>query len=398
MTLRYDAIVVGAGLPGLEVARRLAEGGQRVAVFERGRVASASSGLAAGHVPQRAWSRPVLGILARTKQIVDELDRRTGGIVRFNIVGGLMVSRLEANRRSLEAHHRELASWGIASELITPAEVARRWPQVRSDDLAVGFVTETDGFVRSLDVTVALAGVARLAGVAVHEAAAVERLALADDRVQGVIVAGQLVRAPVVVLAAGGWTRPLAEASGVFVPLRPFTLSVITLVGVPFVLPFVSDLDAHLYTVQRSAGSLLLGLGPRLDVSSRAYPDEALPDERGQALAAIRHRIPALADAADAGSWAGLLVSTHDGKSLLGEHPDVPGLHLATGFGGGGLQWLGAADAVADAILGREPFFDWSEHLARRFAGYQGEEFPFERHIPNFYDDAMTEAGPPAGA
>ncbi|MEA2169603.1 MAG: hypothetical protein QOF76_2903 [Solirubrobacteraceae bacterium] len=392
----YDVIVVGAGLPGLRVAGQLAEAGLRVAVFERRTIASESSSLAAGHVPQRAWSRPVLDILRRSRRIVDELDARTGGLVRFNVVGGLMVSRVEANRAMLEAHWRELAEWGIASEMLEPTDVARRWPQIRADDLATAHWTATDGFVRSLDLTTALAGVARLAGAAIHEGATVDRIAVGDGGVKGVVVAGTRIRARRIVLAAGGWTRPLAEASGFSVPLRPFTLSIVMLVGVPFPLPFISELDTHLYTVQRSPGSLLVGLPPRLDVSPGEFPREAGAEEQADALRAIRHRIPGLSAAVASGGWAGLLVSTPDGKALLGAHPDVPGVSLATGFGGGGLQWVGAADAVADEILGRTPFFDWSEHRAARFAGYRGDDFAFERHIPNFYDDAMTAGETPA--
>jgi glycine/D-amino acid oxidase-like deaminating enzyme len=387
----YDVAIVGAGLPGLRLAGVLAEVGLRVGVFERRTIAAESSALAAGHVPQRGYSRPVVDILRRTREIVDGLDRLTSGIVRFNVVGGLTVSRAPANRAILEAHWRELGSWGIESELLDGPDAARRWPEVRGDDLAVAHWTETDGFVRALDLTDALSGVARLHGAAIHEGVAVERIAIGDAGVDGLVVAsGEVVTARRVVLAAGGWSRVLAEASGFTLPLRPFTLSVLTLLGVPVSLPFVSDLDAHLYAVQRAPDSVLVGLPPRLDVTPAAFPRSPLPNETAAALAAIRHRIPILDAAIPTGGWAGLLVSTPDGKALLGAHPSIDGLSLATGFGGGGVQWVGAVDAIADEIIGRAPFFDWHDFQATRFAGYRGEEFGFERDIPNFYDDSMT--------
>jgi glycine/D-amino acid oxidase-like deaminating enzyme len=389
--LHYDVIIVGAGLPGLRIAGQLAAAGRRVAVFERRTIASESSALAAGHIPQRAYSRPVQDILVRTRRIVDELDRQTGGIVRFNVVGGLMLSANEANVATFDAHQRELAGWGIASEVLTPAEVGRRWPEIRSDDLRAAHWAATDGFVRSLDLADALAGVARNAGAVIHEGSPVERIASNDGRIEGVVVAGTVVRAPRVVVAAGGWAAPLAAASGFALPLRPFSLSIVMLLGVPFRLPFISDIDGHVYAVQRAADELLLGLPPQLDVTSERFPREPGAEETADGLRVLRHRIPALADAVPTGGWAGLLVSTPDGKSLLGAHPEIEGLSLATGFGGGGLQWTGAADAVADELLEREPFFDWSEHRATRYAGYRGEHFAFKRDLPNFYDDAMTE-------
>ena len=86
--MRYDAVVIGAGLPGLLAAWKLAEGGFRVAVLERGTIASESSALAAGHIPQESTSSANLAVLLRTRAIIDELDRVTGGMVRFHVVAG----------------------------------------------------------------------------------------------------------------------------------------------------------------------------------------------------------------------------------------------------------------------------------------------------------------------
>jgi glycine/D-amino acid oxidase-like deaminating enzyme len=389
----FDTIVVGAGLPGLRIAALLAEAGQHVAVFDRGTIAAESSALAAGHVPQRAYTPEVLDILRRTRQIVDDLDLRTAGIVRFNVVGGLTMSGQPANRDVLAAHHRDLVAWGVESELLDGAEIARRWPGIRGDDLVVGQWAPGDGYVRSLDLTVALSGVARLAGATLAEGCPVQRIEIGDSRVRGAIVAGELVPASRVVLAAGGWSIGLAEASGFALPLRLFTLAVLMLFGNEAALPFLSDIDGHWYSVERSPGILLLGLPPVVDdIDPTTFSRSPTPGVAGTTLASLRHRVPGAATARPVDGWAGLLVSTPDGKSLLGAHPDITGLSLATGFGGGGLQWVGAADAVADEILGRDPFFDWSAHRATRFADWRPDQgFDFRRDIPNFYDDTMTE-------
>jgi glycine/D-amino acid oxidase-like deaminating enzyme len=151
------------------VAWRLAEAGLAVGVFDRGMIAAESSGLAAGHVPQRAYTSATLTVLRRTRAIVDELDRRTGGVVRYHRVGGLMLSTAERGRSALEAHQHQLRRWNVTTtELLSAQQVKERWPLLTTDDVTAGMYCPDDGFVRSLDLTITLGALARLAGAAIH--------------------------------------------------------------------------------------------------------------------------------------------------------------------------------------------------------------------------------------
>lgn len=395
-----DAIVVGAGLAGLTAARRLAAGGLRVSVFERRTVAAESSALAAGHVPQRAFARSKIDVLRGTRRLVEDLERRSGGLVRFNVVGGLVLSTTRRNASVFEEHVAQLREWGLTTtEVLAPAEVARRWSAVFADDLVAALHCPDDGFVRSLDLAVALAADARAAGVAIFEGCPVERIDVADGQVRGVVVAGERISASRVVLAAGGWSLPLARASGFAIPLRLFTLSAVMIVAVPVQLPFISEVEARFYAISRGSGSMLLGLPPRLeDASATDFARDPLPSERARFFERLRHRVPALDRSRMAGGWTGLLAGTPDGYPLLGPYPGIDGLHVATGFAGGGVQWVAAAEAVAEIVLGARPFFDAADHLAARFTGYAGEDFEFRESTPYYYDDAARASSTTASS
>ena len=374
----YDVAVVGAGLPGLTAAWRLALGGLRVAVFERRTIASESSALAAGHVPQRSHALPVLRILRRTRELVSEVSR-------FEVVGGLIISRSRRNRALFDEHVLTLAGWGVDSaSTLEREEITLRWPELRTDDIEAALYCSEDGLVRSLDLAVGLAQHARAAGVAIYEGCPVERLDVVGASVRGVVVAGRVVPAPRVVLAAGAWSGPLARASGLNLPLRQFTLSAVMLLGVPVRLPFLSDLDGGFYVVSRSPDAVLLGLPPRLDGST----GDPTPDRIADFARTLASRVPTLQRARVAGGWTGLLVGTPDAAPRLGPHPELEGLHLATGFAGGGVQWVSAAEAVAQVILEQPPFFDMTSHMCSRFSGYNGEPFDFPHGGPYFYDEA----------
>ena len=385
--MNYDAIVVGAGLPGLLAAWRLAEGGFDVAVFERKYVAAESSALAAGHIPQESISVENLAVLRRTRAIIDELDAVTSGMTRFNVVGGIQLSTGTDGASALQNRARLGADLGVAGTVLDPSEVGQRLPALHTDDLSAGYYTSGDGFVRSLNLTVVLGAMARGSGADMIEGCPVDVVRIGDGRVVGVDVGGELVTAPRVLVAAGAWSRPLLERSGVSLPTKSFVLQVVTLVGAGVDLPFMSEVEGEYYMMRRSASSLLLGLPP-IDIGGDADRFSREPDPEGQRhyLQLLRHRIPELVGATAAGGWAGVLVGTPDAWPLVGSFGPA-GLYVATGFGGGGLQRVSAAEAVAQVMLDTEPFIELVDSAASRFDGYTGEEFEF-REGPFYYTEA----------
>lgn len=387
--MRYDALVIGAGLPGLLAAWKLAEGGFRVAVLERSTIASESSALAAGHIPQESTSPANLAVLLRTRAIIDELDRVTGGMVRFHVVGGLQVATGEEGAEAFRAREESAARLGVAGEYLEPDVIASRWPNLRTDDLAGGYYTGTDGFVFSQALSVTLAGMARNAGAEIWEGCAVDRLAVDGGHMSGVVASGHHVIAPRVLVAAGAWSETLLARSSIFLPTKSFVLQALMVVGDHGGLRFMSEFEAGHYVMPRSPATLLLGLPPSdigvdVDRFSR-HPD---PVNATKWLELLQRRVPALREARVAGGWAGVLASTPDAWPLVGRF-GPEGLFMATGFGGGGVQRLATAEAVAQLMLEQEPFYDIRAQEALRFEGYDGTPFEF-REGPFYYTETTA--------
>ena len=387
--MRYDAVVIGAGLPGLLAAWKLAEGGLRVAVLERGTIASESSALAAGHIPQESTSAANLAVLLRTRAIIEELDRVTGGMVRFHTVGGLQMATTEDGARALRARLDLAAPLGVAGEYLEPDMIAARWPNLRTDDLAGGYYTGTDGFVFSQTLSVILAGMARNAGAEIWEGCAVDRLTVDGGRVSGVAAGGHHVSAPRVLVAAGAWSAPLLARSGLFLPTKTFVLSAVIVLGDHGGLRFMSEFEAGHYVMPRSPATLLLGLPPsEIGVDADRFSRHPDPAAATEWLGRLQRRVPALREARVAGGWAGVLVATPDAWPLVGRF-GPEGLFVATGFGGGGVQRVATAEAVAQQMLDEEPFYDIRAQEALRFDGYDGTPFDF-REGPFYYTETAA--------
>ena len=386
-----DAVVIGAGIPGLLAAWRLAQGGMDAVVLERGTAGSESSALAAGHVPQESTSPHNLAVLRRTKAIVEELDRAAGGMVRFHEVGGLQLAAGAEGAEAFRVRAEQAAGLGAAGELLTPDSISARWPDLHTDGLTAGYYTAGDGFVRSSNLAAVLGESARQAGAEIWEGCPAERITVGGGRVTGVETRGGEVSARRVLAAAGAWSGPLLARSGLALPAKSFVLQAVTLAdaGRCGRLPFLSEFEAGHYVMPRSPGALLLGLPPTgIDADVERFCRRPDLEAAARYVRLLRRRVPALEKARPAGGWAGVLTSTPDAWPLLGRF-GPEGLYMATAFGGGGVQRVAAAEAVAQLMLEEEPFYDVCAQEARRFDGYDGEPFEF-REGPFYFGEGRT--------
>jgi sarcosine oxidase subunit beta len=378
-----DVIVVGAGLPGLVAAWRLARIGLAVTVFDRTVLGGGSSSLAAGHVPATADELGELAVKLRTRALVREIGGQTGSVVWFQEVGGLELATDEPGNAYLAGRAARKQDLGCDATLLTPEEIGARWPILRSADLTSGIWTPGDWLVRSVFLTVGLAGLARTAGATIVEGCPVGAVAIEDDRVTGVRIGGDHVAARSVVLAAGAATRQIARNSGVNLPLRLAALDLIGLLGMSAALPFISeftpaaDRDGY-YAINPVPGWLLAGAPARDGEGTGPWGGMVAADPGSAAylrrMIAMRIREPGRP--VPESGWSGLLETTPDSRPLVGAWPDVRGLYLASGFGGGGVQRMSAAEAVADEIAGTEAGVRVADFAAARFAGYAGGEIP----------------------
>ncbi len=197
----------------------------------------------------------------------------------------------------------------------------------------------------------ALARAAVDLGAVLREGAGVDRLLTDGDRVTGVAIGGEAVRAGEVVIANGAWASAWSDTLHTPIPVRPVRGQMVALrtagTGLRNV---VSSSEGYLLT--KPDGLTYVGT----TVEDAGY--DARPTAAGIAglLAMVPRIAPRLADATFASAWAGLRPGTSDGLPLLGRLPGWHGVTVAAGhFRDGILLAPITGELVADLLARRRP-------------------------------------------
>ena len=390
---RAQAVVVGGGIVGCSIAYHLARRGiTDVLLLEQNTLTGGSTWHAAGLVSQLKSSYSLTRLAAYTARLYEELEDETGQSTGYRTTGSISVASDGERWEEILRGMSMARTAGVEMEVISPERAGEMWPLLRTDDLVGAVFIPGDGQTSPVDTTMALARGARDRGVSIRENTAVERVRVENGRAVGVETERGFVEAETVVLACGVWTRQLAAAAGVNVPLHPcehFYVVTEPLEGMLPGMPTLRDPTNYTY-FKEETGKLMAGFfEPKAKVWRYEVPRdftfgtlEEDWDHIGPVFERSIHRIPALAECGIQLFLNGPEAFTPDGVYYLGESPEVDGLFVAAGFNSVGIQSAGGAGWVlADWIADRRPPMDLTAVDLRRAFPFQGERSYLQERI-----------------
>jgi D-amino-acid dehydrogenase len=381
--------VVGAGVVGLACAWELRRAGADVLVLERGRVGrGASQGNTGWVCPSFTYPLPAPGmvreglrqlvtrgeafvlrpsldpayvrwlwrfrrsctqerfdagvraLLALNERTLELFDAYRSAGVQFEMHSAGMVVAARTREgldlyRAIFGRLHELGYRGGAIEELDGAALAGLEPALDADGVVAGLHATVDRFVRPEELTAGLADALRADGVEIRED--VELTGIGGNGVLDTTAGAE--RADRVVLAAGLATSRFAPMP--MVGARGYSVTLVGRGTPPRHALYLAE--AKLGLSPFAGGVRIAGvfeLGPR-----RA---EAPPGAGDRLVAAARPYLAGWQPEAESPvqAWAGLRPATPDGLPLLGAHPRLPGVYLATGHG-----MLGVTLAPASAAL-----------------------------------------------
>jgi len=364
----FDVLIIGAGIVGSAVARECALLGWRVGVIEGGTLAGGATAAGMGHVVVMDDSPAQLALTAYSRSLWLQEAVTLPKSVEYESRGTIWVAADDEEMSEVHSRHKLYGSAGIATEVLTPEQLAVEEPNLRRG-LAGGLLVPEDGVVYPPAAANFYLSEARRLGAEVFMGRAVSasqgRVNLAD---------GTTLIAARIVLAVGTDcdllpTLPIQKRKGhlVITDRYPgFLHHQLVELGYLKSAHQVTE-DSVAFNIQpRQTGQLLLG-------SSRQYGNEeptAEADVLRDMIERAKEYMPGLKDLSVLRAWTGFRAATVDKLPLIGPAlglSDDSSLWLAIGFEGLGITNApAAARLLVDNMLGRESAIDSAPYLPAR--------------------------------
>jgi sarcosine oxidase subunit beta len=353
----YDVVVIGAGIHGASAAYHLASRGVKVAVLERGAPASGPTGRSSAICRAYYTNRYLARIAKASLDMFRSYGDLTGGRSCDFHSAGAVYLHPASDAAGLHEAAAYMNSIGTRVEILSPEDLADRFPLIDAEDIGVAGWEPEAGYADPVATTTGL--LERAVELGATSRLYTRAAGLAARAGSGAVVTlegGERLECERLLIAAGPWTRALAAQLADPLPLTVERHYVATIrwPGARDMRFVHADIAGGYYC--KPEGADLYCLGP-LTAELQADPDAPLPgihpNESHRMATLATRRIPRLKDAVSTGGWASFYDVSPDWMPVIGEI--APGVFIDAGTSGHGFKLAPALGAdVAAVVMGEQ--------------------------------------------
>jgi sarcosine oxidase subunit beta len=355
----YDVIVIGAGSVGVPVALSLAEMGVKSLVLDKnpspgqGENKKAIGGIRATHSDPGKILTCLMSL-----EVFSTWQERQGDNIEWLKGGYTFPVYRESEEKALKGILPIQRKYGLNIDFVNPEKIQEVVPGINMEGLRGGTFSPDDGSASPLRSVNAFYRRAKELGADFRFKEEVEQIVVREGKVQGVKARSGTYSAPVVVDAAGPFSKAVCETAGVHIPVTPDSHeAAITEPVKSFFTTMVVDLrpgpdSKNYYFYQNRLGQIVFCITPEPLIvgNDRRETSVFLP----QVGARMVRLLPRLKNLRVRRMWRGLYPMTPDGSPLVGWNTQVQGLLHATGMCGQGFMLgPGVGQVVARIITGK---------------------------------------------
>ncbi|MGQ4832550.1 MAG: NAD(P)/FAD-dependent oxidoreductase [Candidatus Asgardarchaeia archaeon] len=338
MKRKSEVVIIGAGVTGLGIAYQLAKRGfTDVVVVEQKYPSYGASGRNAGGVRQQ-WDTEENIILARESvKMFKKLPQELGWNFFFRQTGYLILAFTEEEVERYKRNIKLQNKLGVPSRWVSPEKAKEIAPAIDESKILGAAYNPTDGVLHPIGLVYGYWRKVKEMGVDVYTYTKVTGIKVENGKVKGVITDKGEIETKIVVNAAGGYSRYIAEMAGVELPNQPYRREIMVSEPLkPIINPMIISFHHGIYITQTSRGEIIGGWGdpnekPGINLRSSPGWLEKFAKLAVSILPDIRY-VKVLRQ------WAGVYDITPDHRPILGEVDEVEGFIQANGYSGHGVM------------------------------------------------------------
>lgn len=387
----YDAVVIGAGAVGTNVAYQLSRRGMKVALIDRNDVAGGSSSRCSASIlicDKTPGEETAMGYASMmiTKQIQEDCQED----FEFAQKGSLYVCETEEELAEAERYVSRQRDDGYDMRMVTATELRDIEPYL-AEDLLGGIWTEPDATVNPYAMCFSITRQCTRMGAVIYNKCCVEGINRnVSGEIESVITDKGELRAEIVINCGGVWAPEIGRMVGVDIPIIPrkglmlvsersFQVAHQLVHEFGYMLSKYENINFTRNVSDRvernnvafemepmAAGNFIMG-GHRafvgLDFKSEIEVMQAVA-ERGMRF------FPVIKDMNCIRSYCGVRPYTEEHIPFICKVDEVPGYYIAAGHEGDGIALSGITGVLmAQLIVGEKADFDMSQFSLSRAAG-----------------------------
>jgi glycine/D-amino acid oxidase-like deaminating enzyme len=357
-----EVTVVGGGAVGCAVAWALARAGHRdVQVIERGELAGATSGQAAGLVGQVRTTPERCRLAMASVAAFSRIEQETGHTADWRQTGSIRIAMTGERAAEFRRMAGVARAAGLEVEFLTMTQLGELCPVLDGARVEAALWCPTDGYLQPNSLVMAYVAGARQHGVTFATHVTVTGIRMDGTGVTGVHTDRGEVATGMVINAAGPWAATVAAMAGITLPIVPVRHEYFVTDPVPgwhASLPVLRIPDIRIYA--RAEGPRILcggweaaslSLDPRQVTASQpltVQPDWAVLAGFAGDFAQF---VPAVTEAGVREVFRGFPAFSPDGRFVIGPVPGLRGFVMAAACNAHGVSGsAGLAEHLLESL------------------------------------------------
>jgi sarcosine oxidase subunit beta len=333
-------------------------GVRRIVVLERRFLGAGGTGRSVGIVRQLYPTPETTRMVRASLDVFRDFGNAVAGQSGY-VACGALIGVAPGMRAGLLAQVEQQRALGVRAQVLDPTELSRIEPRIDPVGLGAVLYEPESGYGDPAAVTTGYAEAARRRGVSIEQGSEVVAIMRSGEQVTGVVTETEQIATPIVVNAAGLWSRQVAQLVGLDLPIVVGRHPVFIVKRQPaFGTAHMVYLDlAGGSYVRPETGSLTLTGSLTDDETQHPMDPDLLGnptdfDEASQTLQRTARALPGLSDAQFVQGYAGAFDITPDWMPILDETPR-PGFFVASGMSGHGFKLAPMIGAMMSALITR---------------------------------------------